>query len=388
MCDLRGDDGLQLSGSGQSDALALPSVGRAAGKAILVGEHFVVHGAPALAVPVPIHIEVRLARLSSPATAVRSGSAVGLGGLEAMLRELGLEEVFQSIDVEIAGPLPLGAGLGGSAALAAAFSLAWGRASGVEPTEPAGLELAAAIHRLERIAHGNPSGLDGMTVALGRPVWFAGTRPASFEEEPAAAARRATLEARYGRAANATVLEGGRWVSALEIAGDPVAGEPGARATGPSASLPLTVAVVPRHGTTREAVAGVAAWKAKHSEAFEAMMHETVALAQVVRDALTTGDWPTLGRALDAAHTPLKALGLVSDVQERMVTAAREAGAYGAKMSGAGLGGAIVIVGPEGLDFESVLRQAGAVQVFTTTSNQAGPPASGFTPGPKTVTSA
>ena len=390
MRDLRGDDGLQLSRYGQREelvgpageplfgeddasdacdenevALVLPSTGRAAGKAILVGEHFVVHGAPALAVPVPVHIEVRLARSQATGGPLRVGPAIGIGGLETMLRELGLEEAFQGIDIAIAGPLPLGAGLGGSAALAAAFSQAWAEAKG---RATGGLELAAAVHRLERLAHGNPSGLDGMAVALGRAIWFSGAEVApAGDEGPDAAALRATLEARYGRAAHATVWVGGQWVSALALQDDAIAGASGEA----SASLPLTVAVVLRHGTTREAVAGVATWKSKHPEAFEGLMRETRALAEAAREALTTHDWPVLGRALDAAHAPLKALGLVSAEQEQVVIAARKAGAFGAKMSGAGLGGAIVVLGPEGLDFGPVLRHAGAMQVFTTASRDA-----------------
>lgn len=368
MRDLRGHDGLQLSASADErassgvaggaealvDHLRAGAFGRAHGKAILVGEHFVVHGGPALAVPIAASLEVRLAYSEDAPRCV--GEALALGGITAMVAELGLSSVFSKVSVAIEGALPLGAGLGGSAALAAAFS----RALGVDE----GLALAAAVHRLERIAHGRPSGLDGMTVSMSAPVWM----PAAAERGAGAAAEGpvgvgadagADPEAgAHGRAGLAEALFGGAW--------RPVTGL-GAAASGGSggAPVPLTVGVVARHGTTREAVALVAAHRARDPLGFQAMAERTAECAARAREALTQGDWAALGAAMDEAHAPLVELGLVSGAQAGLVAAARAAGAFGAKLSGAGLGGAVIAIGPDGLDLGAVLRQAGAVMVFS-----------------------
>lgn len=302
-------------------------VGRARGKAILVGEHFVVHGGPALAVPVAASLTVTLG--PGPGW---SGPELARRGIPAMLEALGWAELDSALGGHVEGELPLGAGLGGSAALAAALL----RALGVEEGRP----LATAIHRCEKVAHGRPSGLDGLTVAMERPVWLPG---AGEGEAPV------DVDGPLGRAGGAELL------APLDL------GE-----------LPVMVAVVPREGSTRLAVGQVAAFRQANPVRFAALADETATLALEARRALSERDWPALGRAFDSAHEPLATLGLVSARQEAVVTAARRHGALGAKLSGAGLGGAVVIClpptgaggGQSVLDLEAVLRQAGAVQVF------------------------
>lgn len=295
-------------------------VGRARGKAILVGEHFVVHGGPALAVPIAASITVTLG--PEPGW---TGPELAQRGIPAMVSALGLGDSASRLGGQVEGELPLGAGLGGSAALAAALLRALGVAEG--------LPLAEAIHRCEKVAHGRPSGLDGLTVAMERPVWLPGAEAPMDADGP------------LGRAGEAELLA----------------------ATG-EGELPLMVAVVPREGTTRLAVAQVAAFRQANPDAFAALADETAKLAHEARRALSARDWPRLGRIFDAAHEPLATLGLVSARQDAVVTAARRHGALGAKLSGAGLGGAVVLchdgAAESVLDLEAVLRQAGAVQVF------------------------
>jgi mevalonate kinase len=326
----RGADGLPLL---PAEALAgrVGCVGRASGKAILVGEHFVVHGGPALAVPVSASLTVTLG--ADPGW---SGPELAQRGIPAMLEALGLPAGEKAgIGGRVEGELPLGAGLGGSAALAAALL----RALGVEE----GAALARAIHRCEKVAHGRPSGLDGLTVAMERPVWLPEVEGGAVVETPG------DFEHPLGRAALAELLE-------------PI----------PESELPLMVAVVPREGSTRLAVAQVARFRQDHPEVFAGLFERTAVLAGEARRALSARDWPTLGRVFDQAHEPLASLGLVSARQAAVVEAARRHGALGAKLSGAGLGGAVVICHPwvlgheaqSVLDLEAILRQAGAVQVF------------------------
>ena len=57
-------------------------------------------------------------------------------------------------------------------------------------------------------------------------------------------------------------------------------------------------------------------------------------------------DWKTLGELMDAAQGLLNGFGVSTPTLERMVGVARSAGALGAKLSGAGGGGAVVALAP------------------------------------------
>ena len=73
------------------------------------------------------------------------------------------------LDVEVRNEVPLSAGLGSSAATAAAIVRAIARCADVELDEPT---LQSLVHQAEQVAHGRPSGLDARTVVAPGPIWF------------------------------------------------------------------------------------------------------------------------------------------------------------------------------------------------------------------------
>ena len=90
--------------------------GHAPGKVILVGEHFVVHGAPAIALPlsargIDVSVEQSPGQWSVP--------EVAESHVRRLLVELGVAP--QAVRLSMTSDLPIGAGLGGSAALAVAL---------------------------------------------------------------------------------------------------------------------------------------------------------------------------------------------------------------------------------------------------------------------------
>ena len=77
-------------------------------------------------------------------------------------------------------------------------------------------------------------------------------------------------------------------------------------------------------------------------------------------DLLRAGDWHELGELMNLCHGLLNAIGVSTPTLERMVTLARQAGAAGAKLTGAGGGGSIVAMCPDGIAaVEQILRESG-----------------------------
>ncbi len=90
------------------------------------------------------------------------------------------------------------------------------------------------------------------------------------------------------------------------------------------------------------------------------------ALAREGKRALLHADWQQLGALLDENHALTRELGGSGDANERLIATARDAGALGAKLAGAGGGGTIVALwpDPDARPLESALRAAGATALY------------------------
>jgi mevalonate kinase len=270
---------------------ASSSVGSACGKWILFGEHFVVHGAPALAWPLPTRSLVVTAHVrpgAAPAVRV-AGNVKDPGALRLALRLLGrrLRALPGTLHVGVASTLPAGAGLGSSAALVVAMTDAL-HALGVAD----GHRGLPRLRALERVFHAAPSGLDTTVVSLATPVRFASLHDWA----------RIQAETPPG----VLVLSGETRATAVQ----------------------------------QQRVASSAAL-------LEPLVHDYLAVLAGGLSALARRDWDTLGRAVDENHALLARLGVVTPAQEALRERARDLGALGAKISGAGGGGAVLVLHPD-----------------------------------------
>ncbi|UPW00235.1 mevalonate kinase [Halorussus gelatinilyticus] len=295
-------------------------VSSAPGKVYLFGEHAVVYGEPA----VPCAIE-RRARVSVEA---RDDDRIRVHAEDLSLNGFTVEYSDDSDggpDVDVAESL-VQAGIGYiDAAVEQARDAAGRPDAGFDITVESEIPLGAGL---------------GSSAAVTTAGIDAGTRELGVElsaEEVAERAYQAELEVQNGEASRADTFcsaTGG----AVRVEGDDC------RAMD-APDLPFVIGFDGGAGDTGELVAGVRALREEYDFAADTVE----SIGDVVRsgeEALAAGDVAELGELMNFNHGLLEALGVSSRSLDQMVWAARDAGAHGAKLTGAGGGGCIVALDP------------------------------------------
>jgi mevalonate kinase len=287
----------------------LPARGRAAGKVILLGEHAVVYGRPALAAGLGVGMEVEVVASDGP---VRIEIDAGDDPRPVRLVEDAATALGISADglaVRVRSEIPIGAGLGSSAALSVAVLRALAAAAG--RTLSLADEMALG-RRLEAIFHGHPSGIDPAAAALGRSCF------------------------RFVR-------------------GEPPTVTPLATAR----PLPLVIALGARPRSTGAAVQGLRArWEADRAR-HERLFDEVAAVVGAGAGAAERGDLAALGAAFDRNQELLARLGVSAPEVDTLVAGARRAGALGAKLTGGGTGGAVLALARDATTLARALEEQG-----------------------------
>jgi mevalonate kinase len=306
-----------------------PVTATAPGKVIIFGEHAVVYGQPAIAAPVHQAQATAIIEPGEPGSGLVL-SAVDLGRVLplaeapeddplAAITRLALAHLdapAPDARLTIRSTLPIASGMGSGAAVSTAIVRALAAWVGRELRAET---VSSLVYEVEKLHHGTPSGIDNTVVAFGTPVYFVRGQP----------------------------------IETFDV----------------GATLHLLVADTGVASSTRVAVGDVRrAWQADtdHYEALFAQVGELVCQARELIEA--GGETTRLGALMNRNHGLLCDMGVSSSELERLVLAAREAGAQGAKLSGAGRGGnMIALVGPgEQGRVAGALRQAGAVRVIET----------------------
>jgi mevalonate kinase len=298
-----------------------PTVAEAFGKVILVGEHAVVYGTPAIALGIGTAARASVSgaaqsslRLGARDVVLDAEAATESATLEqraygALLAALGASNMAAEVQL----CLPAGVGLGASAALAVAVAravapgAAAGAGAGARATAQSddAARVLAAAQAWENVFHGNASGIDAAAAYYGGCLAFTraqGTEPLT-----------------------------------------------------PGLPLQFVVAVAGPAASTRMMVEGVAELKRREPERVGALLEHIGRLVERARGALVAGERAALGRLMNENHEQLQALGVSTSELDRACEWARAAGAFGAKLTGGGGGGCVLaLCAPDGV--ESVLQ--------------------------------
>jgi len=87
-------------------------------------------------------------------------------------------------------------------------------------------------------------------------------------------------------------------------------------------------------------------------------------LAREAKKALLAGDWACVGEAMNENHAIQRDLGGSGEANERLIRAALDGGALGAKLAGAGKGGTIIAVHEDLDHLQRKLEGAGAARIL------------------------
>ena len=269
----------------------------APGKIILFGEHFVVKGKPALGLAVSIYAKVCVDKGSGRIYSRQIGEiAQGSQAHEAIetiktlvskLHGCSLDEIDIFIDSEI----PVGAGMGSSAAVsvATAFALTYY----CENNSPDKDVINRIAFEAEKKIHVRPSGIDNTLATYGGFVLY---KSGVFER----------VETGFPPEAKILVVDSRVKRSTGRVVSD----------------------VLERYSRLENVMRHV-------YDAAEFVVHTAL-------DALRKGDLGTIGELMSVNHGLLWSIGASSKVCDDIVYTLLEGGALGAKISGAGRGGVVI----------------------------------------------
>jgi mevalonate kinase len=101
-------------------------------------------------------------------------------------------------------------------------------------------------------------------------------------------------------------------------------------------------------------------------------MERIAELARVGKGALLSKDWQTVGELMNENHAIVRELGGSGESNERLIKAALEGGAIGAKLAGAGGGGTIIVLTLDPQTTKDALQKAGAEQFLALSPSSSG----------------
>jgi len=285
-------------------------------KVILFGEHFVVYGQPAVVLAIDKRASATAQLRKDERISINSidmriaGTFKGdrfqatKGGSKARLRLEPIRNAVQQVlgkagkkvgvDVSIRSSIPIAAGLGSSAAVATSTVAAVSHLLGLQLSRD---EIFRMAYESERLVHGTPSGIDPAISTYGGALQF----------------------------------QRGRDFIDLKV----------------ETNIPLVIGNTRVERSTSELVTKVRQIREGYPSVVDLIFITGARTALLAVEALRKGNLQTVGELMNINHALLSAVGVSHESLERLTYAARNGGAYGAKLTGGGGGGCMIALTEE-----------------------------------------
>ncbi|MDL2246588.1 mevalonate kinase [Methanobrevibacter sp. OttesenSCG-928-K11] len=292
----------------------MQAIASAPGKTILFGEHSVVYGEPAIAGAVDKRAIVKIKNSNNNKTILRSFDLNfeaelntqskkyilkrGKPGIiRYILEALNMFHDHSPIEITLSSNIPIGSGLGSSAAVTVATLAALYRYHNIRFNKQS---LANDAHKVEESVQGIASPLDTLVCTYGGLIYLS---------------RRKTIEN-------------------LRI----------------NFNTPFVIGFTSKHGNTGKMVRDVRNLKDSNPKIINPLISAMGHLTNSGKVAILNNNISKIGELMNINHGLLDALGVSTAELSRMVYLARKKGAVGAKITGAGGGGSIIALCPENIN--------------------------------------
>jgi len=276
------------------------------GKAIVFNEHFVVYGVPAIVSAIGKYTVAKVEPSSKSGWSISDNRKATPNykedkidqqkkSIDLMLNKLNLDLSKKGLEITLEGNLYCASGIGASAASCVAIARALSQHYELGLSND---EINDAAYEGEKGYHGTPSGIDNTASTFGGLIWF--------------------------EKGDNNVMDKLEIQNPVEI----VIGNTG------------------KVANTTAAVAGVRERKEQNSQKYAEIFDRAENIAYLAKDAFQDEDYKELGKLMNENHKLLQQIEVSSRELDFLVKLANSQGAYGAKLTGGGLGGNMIALTP------------------------------------------
>lgn len=274
------------------------------GKVILFGEHFVVHGAPAIAAGIANSavVEVKKADQNSIVTKQEVVKEMSIAGIQGVLDAMGVSDKYE---VHLEGDLPTFGGLGSSAAFCVGLVKAVAQEKGMKLDD---VQVNKFAYEGEKAFHGNPSGIDNVMATYGGVILF----------------RKEAGESRFDR------LEVGK-------------------------KLDLIVGFTGKLSRTTKMIEEVRRYKEDDELQWTQLMDQASDLVYRGQKVIERGKIEEIGKMMNENQALLSEIGVSDELNGKVVKTMLDAGAIGAKLTGGGGGGCCIALARDKIAAQGIM---------------------------------